>query len=169
MQFRERAGGELWRLRGGRRADSRGFRQAGLRLFSVSYCVGFLQASLETASSAQRSCRTEVFPLVKASSTLISCTTPPSDWFCQDNWAQASPGTEGSYTRGQTERLQSQSQSYRDAVLTPPLPDIEPRLLPVGHSHAEQVVRRVPVYRQKTRRERRSHTRNKLCVRAKSV
>ena len=74
----------------------------------------------------------------------------------------------GQLCRGQTERLPSPSRSYRDAAPTLPPPWHWAPLLPMGHSHAEQVVRRAPVYRQKTRSES-SHTRNKLCVRARSV
>ena len=122
VRFRERAGGALWRLRRGGRADSRGFRRF--------FLVGSLQASFETASSAQRSCRTEVFPLVQASSTLISCTPPPSDWFCQDDWALASlglraamPGADGAPTISVPELQGCSADSAPSLTLSPAASD----------------------------------------------
>ena len=116
--FGERAGGALWRPRGGWRADSRGFQRF--------FLVGFLQASFETASSAQRSCRTEGFPLVQASSTLISCTTP-SDWFCQDDWALASLGLRAVILGGRRSAYHLRPRATGMQRRLRPLPGIEPR------------------------------------------
>lgn len=58
--------------------------------FSFSSSVERLQVSLETTSLSKRSCWTEVFPFLKASSTLISCIIPRFDWLYQDKLTLAS-------------------------------------------------------------------------------